>query len=274
MALSVSSVVLPSLDLAPSALLVIPCFRESRRLALFLPQLMQALEAHGEVRVLVVDDGSGVEELQATRQLVEQLRNRYGALHGLLSLAENRGKGAAVYAGWSWGQEHFTGLSWLGFVDADGACSAAEVQRLYAKLPSLPAAVGGLFATRVRMLGRRVQRLWQRHALGRLFATGVSVLLGLEAYDTQCGLKWLRSQAYTRVASRLACPGFAFDVELIAALVDEGIELQEQPIDWAEVPGGKVRLFRDGLRMGIELSRIAARRRQWQRSSIAVILEP
>jgi dolichyl-phosphate beta-glucosyltransferase len=43
--------------------------------------------------------------------------------------------------------------------------------------------------------------------------------------------------------------GFAFDVELLAALIDSRVDVREVPIDWHEVPGGKVRLVRDSLRM-------------------------
>jgi glycosyltransferase involved in cell wall biosynthesis len=244
-------------------LLVIPCFHESPRLGRFLPQLLAGLEQLGGVYVLVVDDGSGPLEREALQSLIQAQRHQLRL--EVLWLPQNLGKGGAVRAGW----DHALGLGrqfdWLGFVDADGACCAAEVCRLHRSLAALPEYVAGCFASRVRMLGRSVNRLWQRHVLGRVFATMVSRGLQIPAYDTQCGLKWVRASAYQMMAPRLECRGFAFDVEWIAALLDAGFALREEPIDWTEIAGGKVRLWRDSWSMGWQLLDIARRRRQWRR---------
>ena len=238
--------------------LVVPCYRESVRLPVFLPELCAAVDRIEGARVLVVDDGSGSAEAAAARALVEGLRPRHACLRPLLELPQNVGKGGAVYAGWAAHQ----GEAWLGFVDADGSCSAAEVARLAA----LAVADGGappaaLFASRIKLLGRRVDRLFKRHLLGRVFATLVSELLAIPVYDSQCGLKLVPRAAYEAVAARLRVRGFAFDVELLTALVDTGCRVREVPIDWHETPGGKVRLLRDSWRMACDVWRIRRRRR-------------
>ena len=252
-----------STRLQPVAVLAIPCFREAVRLRLFLPSLLEALSTRPEVGVLVVDDGSGDREVKALIDLLEPLRGRFPALLAPILLANNQGKGAAVRAGWRWAMQQ-VGVRWLGFVDADGACSAAEVLRLYSQLDALPNLKVAILASRVRMLGRSVNRLWQRHVLGRIFATMVGRGLGIAAYDTQCGLKWLSRAAYQDIEARLSCDGFAFDVELIAALLDDGAEVIEIPVDWQEVPGGKVRLWRDSWHMALELWQIEQRRARWR----------
>jgi dolichyl-phosphate beta-glucosyltransferase len=238
--------------------LVVPCYRESARLPVFLPELCEAMDQLEGARVLVVDDGSGPEEAAVARALVEGLRTKHACLRSLLELPENRGKGGAVYAGWA----AHEGETWLGFVDADGSCSAAEVLRLArlaaAESESLPA----LFASRIKLLGRRVERLLKRHLLGRIFATLVSEMLSIPVYDSQCGLKLVPRAAYEAVSARLRVRGFAFDVELLAALVDSGCEVREVPIDWHEVPGGKVSLLRDSWRMARDVWRIRERRQQ------------
>lgn len=238
--------------------LVVPCYRESARLPVFLPELCAALDRVEGARVLVVDDGSGPEEAAAARALVEGLRPRHACLRPLLELPENVGKGGAVYAGWA----AHEGETWLGFVDADGSCSAAEVARLAGLAAAESAPLPALFASRVKLLGRRVERLFKRHLLGRVFATLVSELLAIPVYDSQCGLKLVPRAAYEAVAARLRVRGFAFDVELLAALIDSGCTVREVPIDWHEVAGGKVRLLRDSWRMANDVRRIRERRRQ------------
>jgi len=245
--------------------LVIPCFRESTRLPLFLAELCLAMDALGGVTVLAVDDGSGAAEAAATSAAIEALRPRHPCLVPLLELPENRGKGGAVYAGWD---KAAAETEWLGLVDADGSCSAAETTRLIQLARSAPvSSQSALFASRVKLLGRTVERQFKRHLLGRVYATLVSELLNIPVYDSQCGLKLVPRAAYTTVKPHLRIHGFAFDVELMAALLDSGTAVEEIPIDWHEEPGGKVHLLRDSWRMARDVWRIKRKRREFQGSS-------
>lgn len=244
---------------APSVHLVVPCFRESARIGSFLPDLCREMTALGAVRVLVVEDGSDAGEAERMQRIVDNLRAEFSCLLPLKSLPENLGKGGAVYAGW---REH-GGAEWLAFVDADGACPVAEVARLVGMTNARPA----LFASRIKMLGRRVDRLLKRHLLGRVYATLVSEMLDVPVYDSQCGLKLVPRSAFERIADRLEVTGFAFDVELMVALLDTGCAIHEVPIDWHEVPGGKVDLLRDSWRMARDVWHIRARRDIWGRDS-------
>lgn len=232
----------------PSVHLVVPCYRESTRIGGFLPALCQEMTKLTGVRVLVVEDGSDSQEAERMRRIVDGLRTEFSCLLPLKTLPENLGKGGAVYAGW---HEH-GGAEWLAFVDADGSCTASEVARLL----SLRQQGTALFASRIKILGRRVERLLKRHLLGRVYATLVSELLAVPVYDSQCGLKLVPRAAFERIADRLQVKGFAFDVELMVALLKAGCAIDEVPIDWHEVPGGKVDLLRDSWRMALDVCRI------------------
>ncbi len=243
---------------AASVHLVVPCFRESGRIGVFLPELCQAMTRLGGVQIQVVEDGSGPEETAAMKAVVEGLRSSFPCLLPLKVLPKNLGKGGAVYAGWA---DH-GGAQWLGFVDADGSCSAREVERLVRLLPSSGSPPCALFASRVKMLGRRVERLLKRHLLGRIYATLVSEMLDIPVYDSQCGLKLVPRPAFEKIAPGLQVNGFAFDVELMTALLDGCCEVVEVPVDWHETPGGKVRLLHDSWRMALDVWRIRQARRK------------
>jgi glycosyltransferase involved in cell wall biosynthesis len=245
---------------APSVHLVVPCYRESARIGNFLPNLCHEMSALGLVRVLVVEDGSDGDELARMQRIVDDLRAEFPRLLPLKSIPQNVGKGGAVYAGW---REH-DGAEWLGFVDADGSCSASEVARLIRMTQSGLTSPCAIFASRVKMLGRNVDRLFKRHLLGRVFATLVSELLDIPVYDSQCGLKIVPRRAYESVAAKLQIKDFAFDVELMVALLDTGCQIEEVPIDWSEVPGGKVKLFRDSWRMARDVLKIRSGRSAWR----------
>jgi dolichyl-phosphate beta-glucosyltransferase len=241
--------------------LVVPCYRESSRITGFLPGLCEKLDELGGCHVLVVEDGSGLEEQRRMNGIVSGLKTKHPALCDLLALEDNLGKGGAVYAGWA----RHDDAEWLAFVDADGSISATEVCRLIRLARDRGPQGGAIFASRVLMLGRSVRRHFHRHIIGRIYATLVSELLNIQVYDSQCGFKLIPRQAYENVASHLTVLGFAFDVQLMVALVDSGCAVTEAPVDWHETAGGKVRLLSDSLRMFGEVLRIRRERRSWKR---------
>ena len=131
------------------ALLVIPSYRDAGRLALFLPELCDALQAVPDLKVRVVDDGSGAVIAEETAQLVRKLAQQHPILLEPLLLDPNRGKGGAIYAGWDAAAPE---VEWLGFADADGATSAHEVKRLVcAAMDPASAAMTALTLTLMRI---------------------------------------------------------------------------------------------------------------------------
>ena len=247
-----------------NVLLVVPCFRESNRIGAFLPGLCTALRVCENVSVLVVEDGGGPSEQARMSELITGWTRQHANLLPPLMLPENIGKGGAVYAGW---REH-EDAEWLGFVDADGSCPAEEVVRLInlARLEKAPPRA--LFASRVKMLGRKIDRQLKRHLLGRIYATLVSELLDIPVYDSQCGLKLVAAAAWRRIKPALTVNGFAFDAQLLLALRKSGCEVIEVPIDWHETPGGKIRLVRDSFKMAMDVLAIRrlSRRAAWLHS--------
>lgn len=235
--------------------LVIPCYRESGRIGPFLAELCERLTPLGGVTIRVVEDGSDEEEKQRMRAIIDAQRSKTPFLLEPLFLPQNLGKGGAVYAAW----KEERNAEWLAFVDADGACSAEEVARVILMAREAPPQTA-LFASRIKMLGKTVHRDLSRHLLGRVYATLVSELLDIPVYDSQCGLKLVPRACFERIASRLIIHGFAFDVELLAFLLDSGCAVHEVPISWHETPGGKVRLLRDSFLMARDVWRVRQRR--------------
>jgi hypothetical protein len=109
------------------------------------------------------------------------------------------------------------------------------------------------------MLGRIVERSLKRHLSGRVFATLVSIVGRVPAYDTQCGLKILRRSAFEKIRPHQQTIGFAFDVELCLLLRKFGCRIIEFPVDWSDIPGSKVNLLRDSTRMAREVFKIRHR---------------
>lgn len=253
-------------SLTTSLHLVIPCFQESQRIAPFLRDLKAVFGTDCQTKIMLVEDGSGAAEQARFVSVVESTIRDCPLFTPPLLLPENLGKGGAVYAGWAQHDD----ADWLAFVDADGSCSASETKRLielaqrssslYAGKGSPPA----LFASRVKILGRQVDRQFKRHLMGRIYATLVSELLHIPVYDSQCGLKLVPRAAFEKISNRLSIKGFAFDADLLVNLLDAGQDVVEVPIDWHETPGGKIQLIRDSWRMFRDVLRIRGNRQPAQ----------
>jgi dolichyl-phosphate beta-glucosyltransferase len=81
-------------------------------------------------------------------------------------------------------------------------------------------------------------------------------------YDTQCGVKFFRAERLRAVLPALREERWLLDVELLAVLEREGARLLEEPIDWADPGGSKVRFGIDPIRMFIGLLRLHRRLRR------------
>lgn len=224
----------------PRAFLVIPAYRETARLPRLLAQFAHELVKPGRqgIRLLIVDDGSPLAEADAIGKALAAQGLSPAA--SLLRLGENRGKGAALRRGLEEGLA--SGAAVVGFLDGDGSVSAAEALRALERLEASPG-LSGVIGSRVLMLGRKVERRPLRHYAGRVFATFVSLLYGVPAYDTQCGLKLFRSEPLRRHIGAPLESRWAWDTQLLLALLRGEEAVEELPIDWSEAAGSKLSLL-------------------------------
>lgn len=243
--------------------LVVPCYNEADRLPV--EELSSYLAAHSDVRLVLVNDGS----TDRTLDVLRGLERRHPPQTIVLDLQPNRGKAEAVRQGL---QRALDGGSPLvGFWDADLATpldALAEFRALLAQRPDVDWVIGA----RVQLLGRFIERHAWRHYLGRLFATGASLTLGVAVYDTQCGAKLFRATPLLAETIRQPFASrWVFDVELIGRylrrLAAQKVPRPEQRIfeyplmTWIDVTGSKVKAF-DFVRAIVELIRIRVRLRR------------
>ena len=236
--------------------LVVPCYNEAKRLdpAAF----VEAALADESLHFLFVDDGSTDDTRAVLDELVVRVPERLEAV----SLPANAGKGEAVRQGML---RVLARPGYSGYWDADLATPLDELPS-FSTLLDADDAVQVVLGSRVRLLGRQIERELARHLSGRVFATAVSATLGLPVYDTQCGAKLFRATDAVRDA--FASPfvsRWIFDVEILARLVrgwsddlPPAARIVELPLRrWREIGGSKLRT-KDMARAAIELARIGA----------------
>jgi dolichyl-phosphate beta-glucosyltransferase len=242
--------------------IVVPCYNEERRLE---PDLfLEYTAAHPDVRFLMVDDGS----TDGTVRILERMVDGGNGAVDLLRLPENCGKAEAVRRGVLHAVKGAPGA--FGYWDADLSTALEEIEAFRLILEAKPE-MQVVMGSRVKLLGRKIERRAARHYAGRLFATFASLTLDLPVYDTQCGAKLFRNTRGTRFVFRQPfLSRWLFDVEILARLGLLGQRraeyatqhcVFERPLPaWRDIAGSKIR-FVDWVKAVWELVRIGWRYR-------------
>lgn len=237
--------------------IIIPCYNEANRLDC--PEFLRFTRENEHISFIMVNDGS----TDGTADLLNELCRQNPKQLFVVNCTENKGKAEAVRIGF---QEAFKrDFNIIGYWDADLATPLYEINNLGHYLESLNKNMA--FASRVRLLSRKIARNPYRHYLGRIFATLASIVLRLTIYDTQCGAKLFRNTSDLRaVFSKAFMVNWIFDIEIIARFIllkklnnsgsieDEAIEYPL--LEWQDIPGSKLRMA-DFLKAIIELLKIA-----------------
>ena len=223
-------------------IIVVPCYNEAERIDL--EAFRRFAASNGDVHILFVNDGSR----DATAKILADFVAGRGSRFELLDLPENAGKGEAVRQGMLHALKARS--RYVGFWDADLATPLDAIERFVEQLDRRDD-VQMILGSRVRLLGRTVQRRPMRHYLGRVFATLASLILRLPVYDTQCGAKLFRAdEQLARLLEEPFPTRWIFDVELLARFLAhhprgrQAAEsaIYELPLDrWRDVPGSKLR---------------------------------
>jgi len=208
-------------------LVFIPAWNEEQNLPAVLDELRQELPG---ADVLVVDDGSTDNTAAVARE------------HGaeVLSFGENRGLRAGIAAGYTWALEH--GYAYCGRVDADGQHPAHELKRLLELVQrgETDVAVGSRFVSGPGYEPYRYKPDRTRRFGTGLLRRGMRVVLGRPFHDATSGLYAASAKALP-VLSRPYESG-APEVEALLRLNEEGLRVEEVPVDMRERASGESKL--------------------------------
>jgi glycosyltransferase involved in cell wall biosynthesis len=214
---------------ARDTLVFIPAWNEEVNLPAVLEELRRELP---EAEILVVDDGS----IDRTAEVARE----HGA--AVLSFPENRGLRAAIAAGYSYAQEH--SYAFCGRVDADGQHPVSELRRLFdaVRSGSADVAVGSRFATPG---GNGFSRERYQARPARRFGTGllrrsIEVVLDRPFHDATSGMYAVNARALP-ILARPYTSG-APEVEAVLRLHEEGLRVDEVPVEMRERAGGESKL--------------------------------
>jgi glycosyltransferase involved in cell wall biosynthesis len=231
----------PAIDVT----IVVPAFREARRLPASLAEIARHFSAKPfRSELIVVDDGSDDDTAGVARRVAPGL----GIPVTAIRYAANRGKGYALKVGFA----HAAGRYIL-FTDADLSAPIDEADRLLAELRSgCDVAIGSRKLARSRIAVRQSPlREW----MGRCFTRLVRAVL-LDVSDVTCGLKGFRGDVGRDLFRRLRIPGWSFDAEILFLAKRGGCSIREVPIRWSNSDETRVELASAAVTSLLDLIRI------------------
>ena len=234
--------------------IIVPCYNEAVRLDS--GQFIRFAAANSRIQFVMVNDGSQDETLHVLKKLQQRLPQQIA----VVDLIENFGKAEAVRQGMLHGLNNAP--DYIGYWDADLATPLDAIPEFEHVLDTRDD-MDLVVASRLPLLGRRIQRHWLRQKIGKACAGMASTALGIRLQDTQCGAKLFRVTPVTsHVFSTPLGSRWLFDVELFARLIRTWKALEDRPFSrrvfefplqrWDEVPGSTLRKM-DFFRAGLEL---------------------
>ena len=189
--------------------------------------------------VIVVENGSSDHTLQIAQDFARQHANFFAFQN------EWRGKGRAVQRGVKEARGEY-----LFFCDADLSMPVEETNKFVPpQLDNFDIAI----ASREAPGAVRYDEPYYRHLTGRVFNTLIRLLVLPGLQDTQCGFKCIRADVARDILPYQTLTGWAFDVELLYIARRRGYRIVEIPIQWYFNADSKISVFRDSLRMFIDL---------------------
>lgn len=239
--------------------IVIPCYNEETRLPV--PTFLEYARNQDRVRFLMVNDGS----TDGTARVLDGLAAADPQHFSVLHLEQNGGKAEAVRRGFLHVMDGPHLPDYVGFWDADLATPLSSIDEFLA-VADARSHVEVVMGSRVQLLGHQIQRNRSRHYFGRVAATGVSLMLGIPVYDTQCGAKLFRvNESLRKIFAEPFLTRWVFDVEILARwILLHGVEqrvrlperIHEIPLkQWMDVKGSRLKPT-DFVKAPMELLRI------------------
>ena len=262
-------------------LIIIPCYNEELRINLDAFKTYHDRLETKTIDFLFANDGSRDGTSQLIRNFIA--KHDLGANWFVFDNPHNTGKAGAIRNAFHWSKKHIpskvpnsntvavdfqkrapiesdgnavpTLYDWYGYWDADLATPLFEIHNMIRFRELFYPRKEVIFGSRILRLGSHITRSPLRHYLGRAFATVAYLLLKISSYDSQCGAKLMSRYMAEKAFGEPFISAWIFDIEIMLRVGE--INITEYPlVEWVDVPGSKVKIAKEVVRIFKDLLRI------------------
>ncbi len=240
----------------PHLSIVLPAHNEAERITPTLEAFATYVGTTGEVIVVV----NGCSD--NTLEVVRRVEHRFHGRIVVINITEAIGKGGAVRTGFANARGRL-----IGFVDADGATTTDEFDRLRQRLANHDGIIASRWMSGSKVFNRTSVL---RRMASRVFVILTRLLFGLPYHDTQCGAKLFTRQLVDTVLPYLRQRDMSFDVELLVFARRLGFDVIEAPTVWTDYASATFTSPRRFIRasLGMLYSLIALKRRTFRKATV------
>ncbi|MCF7844801.1 MAG: glycosyltransferase [Kiritimatiellales bacterium] len=213
--------------------IIIPAYNEERRIRDTLQSYIDFFRMQRvNVKILVVINKT----TDGTPKIVQEFSDKYDEIT-FVNL-EKGGKGYALTEGFKLALNTDSAL--IGFVDADMATRPEDFYKLVTILEN-DNNIDGVIAAR----WRKDSIIKNKHSIVRklystVFNLLVKCLLFLNYSDTQCGAKLFRRDAIAKITPLLGIAEWAFDIDMLIKLKNNGFNVVETSTVWEDKEGSSI----------------------------------
>ncbi len=212
-------------------LFLIPTFNEAGNVSKIARDLAKLFPAS---HLLFIDDGSK----DGTLDEIGILQDTSIRVHSIIR-TEKLGLGRAYLDGFKWGLKN--NFEVFIQMDADGSHQVADMKDAltFYMNSSLDAVIGSRW-----ILGGSVSGWsFHRHLLSRIANKVSNQILRLGVSDSTSGFRlYSRGVVERAITSKISSTGYAFQIEMTSLIVNQGMRVQEFPIEFLEREVGKSKM--------------------------------
>tara|TARA_B100000886_G_scaffold335833_1_gene293610 strand:+ start:1661 stop:2389 length:729 start_codon:yes stop_codon:yes gene_type:complete len=229
---------------------VIPFYNESVRINKTLIEIKNFINKNKKIKIeiILINDGSTDKSLELIKTFLNKNRSLKSKVK-TVNLKINIGKGGALKKGVLTSKSE-----WILTSDMDLSVSLFEINSWMKK--GLLNFNSSIFFGSRELNDSKVITKFYRKFLGIFFRIFSNLLLDIKLRDTQCGFKLYKKKTAKKIFSNLTCNGFEHDLEIVLLAKKSNLDIIELPVYWTHMPGSKLNIFLDPIKMLIGIIQI------------------
>ncbi|MBI2596212.1 glycosyltransferase family 2 protein [Candidatus Daviesbacteria bacterium] len=208
-----------------------PAFNEEKNIPIVIAQVLSvAPNISKKFEIIIINDGS----VDGTKEVVERTTRKNKNVR-LVNHKKNLGYGAALKSGF-----YNSKYDYITYMDSDGQFNFSQIEKLISKIGKTDIVVG----FRIKRADRLIRVL-----NGKLWNLMVSLLLGINLKDIDCGFKLVKKEVIEKIP-RLESNGATISAELLVKAKKMGFKIEQvglvhEPRRFGNATGGNpLHIFR------------------------------